>query len=634
MKKAVNISIGQTLFTIEEDAYLKLDDYLKSIRKHFTHSEDKEEIIIDIESRITEQFLEAKKKIITFKEVEKVIESMGTVEDFEEEEGGPTVAIEAVEVKEKKKLYRDSENKIIAGVCSGFGVYFNIKPIWIRILFIIFIIVTYGFGIILYILFAILIPEAKTNSQKLEMEGTPVTLGTMSENFKEKAEKFQKKNEPKIRAILAWPFEILAKFIQGIVLVLLPAIQILVAIFLVLGSLAAMVALSFFASITFTNGETYFDFPLTEILSTPLLFTTVISGYLTLLLPLIVIFILAISLIKRKNLLRIELGLSMLFIWIIASITASVSGFNSVQKLAYYVQTNPNYQETTREIPLDFEADALKGLQVMDGIYLDLIQGPELKLTVNGRPKDFDTFKFDQTDGILTLQKKHLTDFCFFCEDLGMNATLTVPSLDSLETLYGSNIASEEHWKSDQPIHLNLANGYSIDLNLEAPEIHVETQYGSHLNLEVKTPLVELITSNGSSTYLRGTAEKAILSAEYASSIITEEAVLRTVEAHAHEGGTITLGQTKLIDAFADYGGTIEYRGTPVINEKENNGGRIENVDYIEPNYEDPYQPYEPAYEDLYQNSEPIVIDSIDDVSIDVVDEITPADGEEILPTQ
>ena len=110
MKKAVNISIGQMLFTIEEDAYQKLDQYLNSIRAHFSHTKDHVEIVEDIEARISEKFLETKKKIITTKEVESVMESMGKVADFGNDDMEEDEQME-ISIPARKKLYRNSKDK-------------------------------------------------------------------------------------------------------------------------------------------------------------------------------------------------------------------------------------------------------------------------------------------------------------------------------------------------------------------------------------------------------------------------------------------------------------------------------------------------------------------------------------------
>jgi phage shock protein PspC (stress-responsive transcriptional regulator) len=189
MKKALQISLARTLFTIEDDAYAKLDNYLSSLRIRFDTTDGKDEIMNDIESRIAEQFLESKKNIITLGEVGMVIASMGSDEEFDEAEK----ASPAPKKSSTRKLYRDTENSVIAGVCSGLGKYFSIDPLLVRIIFVIFIFAT-GFGALIYIFMWIFVPEAKTAGQKLEMGGNPVTIDTLSKSIREKIEEVKKRH--------------------------------------------------------------------------------------------------------------------------------------------------------------------------------------------------------------------------------------------------------------------------------------------------------------------------------------------------------------------------------------------------------------------------------------------------------
>lgn len=87
MHKTVSITIGGALFHVEETAYRKLDSYLDAVRSHFASYPDAEEIVSDIEDRIAEELsetLSTKKKVILQKDVDEVIASMGTVEDFKQ----------------------------------------------------------------------------------------------------------------------------------------------------------------------------------------------------------------------------------------------------------------------------------------------------------------------------------------------------------------------------------------------------------------------------------------------------------------------------------------------------------------------------------------------------------------------
>ncbi len=158
MKKTISINISGILFHIEEDGYATLKKYLEAINKHFSHYEDNQEIISDIENRIAEIFLSKlknNKQVITAEDVAHLIEKMGTIADFkaieEEETHAESTENQEDEKQENdfykyitppqntssggyKKLMRLEKGKILGGVCAGFAHYFSIDPLWTRLI--------------------------------------------------------------------------------------------------------------------------------------------------------------------------------------------------------------------------------------------------------------------------------------------------------------------------------------------------------------------------------------------------------------------------------------------------------------------------------------------------------------------
>ena len=156
MKKTFTISLGHSVFNVEEDAYDILKMYLDSIKNYFQKMENDSEIISDFELRIAENFsskLSSGKQYINLTDVKEVIQIMGSLDDFQEIYDDQTEDVKE-EKKENNKLYRDSSNRIIAGVCSGIAEYFKIDPIIVRILFFIAV----PLNLIVYIIFWIGIP--------------------------------------------------------------------------------------------------------------------------------------------------------------------------------------------------------------------------------------------------------------------------------------------------------------------------------------------------------------------------------------------------------------------------------------------------------------------------------------------
>ena len=189
MNKTVNINLANTLFHIDDDAYNKLRRYLESIKRSFSGTAGSDEIIADIEARVAELFLEKmenERQVITHKEVDAVIAVMGQPEDYmvDEDIFEDQPKRKETSTRKTKKLYRDIDQKYIGGVSAGLEHYLGIDALWIRLIFILLAVFT-GFGLIAYILLWILVPEAGTTSQKLDMTGEPINISNIERKVKE-----------------------------------------------------------------------------------------------------------------------------------------------------------------------------------------------------------------------------------------------------------------------------------------------------------------------------------------------------------------------------------------------------------------------------------------------------------------
>lgn len=197
MNKTTSINLGGFFFHIDEDAYQRLSTYLTAVKKSLT-PEGRDEIIKDIEGRIAELFQEklgTTKQVITINEVEEVIVIMGQPEDYKIEDDAPKSSSKNYEsvYYPTKKLYRDKEEALLGGVLSGMSHYFSIEAIWLRIIFILGLLLSFGTLVLAYIIFWILLPEAISTSQKLEMKGQPITISNIEKKVKEGYSEFTEK---------------------------------------------------------------------------------------------------------------------------------------------------------------------------------------------------------------------------------------------------------------------------------------------------------------------------------------------------------------------------------------------------------------------------------------------------------
>ena len=184
MNTTVTIHLAHTLFHIDSDAFALLKNYLNKLEKSFAQTEGKQEILEDIEVRIAELFSQYTIRegyVISEKNVNAVIEILGSPEDISEDE----TQEESTKSYAQKKLYRDTDERIIGGVASGLGHYFGIDRVWIRLILIILVLSSIGGVVFVYILLWALIPEAKTTSEKLRMRGEPVNISNIEKKIKE-----------------------------------------------------------------------------------------------------------------------------------------------------------------------------------------------------------------------------------------------------------------------------------------------------------------------------------------------------------------------------------------------------------------------------------------------------------------
>ena len=259
MKKTLTVNLGGTVFHIDEDAYRLLDNYLNNLKSYFQRQEGAEEIVNDIEIRICELFLEKIRngqQVITIGDVEEVIARVGKPEDFadaadeaseEKSESKSNKAYEsasggATYMKVKRRLFRNIDNKLIGGVCSGIAAYFDFSVAAVRIVALIlllfgpvtFILSSVGCSVFfIYIVCWIVIPPARTAADKLAMHGEEINIENIGKTVTDGFEKASKKVNDYVKSDKPRSFfERLGEVLGTIIKVLAKAILILIAIVL------------------------------------------------------------------------------------------------------------------------------------------------------------------------------------------------------------------------------------------------------------------------------------------------------------------------------------------------------------------------------------------------------------------
>lgn len=175
MKRTVSGTIGHRGFQVEEDAWQEITSYLDSLRGIYAQEKDCEEIIRDIEDRIGEHLWEwrgAQGQVIGIADVQRVIGLVGAPQDLSGDSKRTNSS--RVNPTPRKKLYRDPDNRVLGGICSGLSYYFNTDVVVIRILAAATLFLGLA-GFWIYIIMWLITPKANTRTQKLEMRGVPVT---------------------------------------------------------------------------------------------------------------------------------------------------------------------------------------------------------------------------------------------------------------------------------------------------------------------------------------------------------------------------------------------------------------------------------------------------------------------------
>jgi phage shock protein PspC (stress-responsive transcriptional regulator) len=192
MKKTFSVNLGNRVYNIDDDAYMRLKEYIDRIESYFSDDKEREEIINDIELRISELFSErlgSIKQVITLRDVDEIIVIMGDPQEISGSKDQSRAHHESKSVHQR--IYRDPDNRIIGGVCGGLGAYLNIDPVIIRVILCILFFM-FGVGLLVYIILWIVVPEAHTTAQKLEMRGDSVNTSNIGNFFKEEFDSVKK----------------------------------------------------------------------------------------------------------------------------------------------------------------------------------------------------------------------------------------------------------------------------------------------------------------------------------------------------------------------------------------------------------------------------------------------------------
>jgi phage shock protein PspC (stress-responsive transcriptional regulator) len=200
MQKTLTVNISGASFFIDEDAHAKLNAYIQRLENWFKPKDGGDEIIADIESRLAEIFAQKIKPetgVITLTMVDEAIAVMGQPEEFEQTTTSKTSSNTSNTTdysipRASRKLYRDVDNRVLGGVCSGLASYLNLDPVLVRVVVALIAMGSAGSGLVIYVILWAVLPPALTTSQKLEMRGENVTIQNIEKTIRDEFDEVKK----------------------------------------------------------------------------------------------------------------------------------------------------------------------------------------------------------------------------------------------------------------------------------------------------------------------------------------------------------------------------------------------------------------------------------------------------------
>lgn len=354
------------------------------------------------------------------------------------------------EDKSMKKLYRNPDEKVIGGVANGIATYLDIDVTVIRVLFVLSVFLG-GSGLLIYIVLWIILPEAKSITDKVQMEGEKVTLENIDSSIKKaKAKDENPEEESTLERVLLFPFRLIADIFRGLAHAITPILKFFVELVRILaGVILVIIGLSLFFSITVVaiallgliTGSTliHMDFLPVQLLSETMPWVGTVGVYLVTAIPALLLLMVGVSFLSKRSVMAPTFGWALFGMWLIGiAMTAA-----SLPKVIFQYKESASITET-KQLPSNYKAMYFDvnfvGMDEYDGLRLRIkgYDGDEIKLveefSAQGPTKreaaenaKMITYGVAQKDSVITFDSNvEFTDDAVF-RDQELNLTIYVP---------------------------------------------------------------------------------------------------------------------------------------------------------------------------------------------------------------
>ncbi|MCF6297308.1 MAG: PspC domain-containing protein [Flavobacteriaceae bacterium] len=483
MNKTININLGGIFFHIDELAYQKLKNYLDAIRRSLSDDpKGKDEIITDIESRIGELLSEKVKdvrQVVNEGDIDNIIDVMGKPEDYIDE-GTFSDDTYSSQNTRSKKLYRDGDDKFLGGVSSGMAHYFGIDIIWVRLAWLV---AAFGggFGFIVYPILWILLPQANSTAEKLEMEGEHVNISSIEkkirDEFSDVSEKIRhgiddvsekvknadyNKYRDKAKSGSQDMVDTLGKLFTVLFMVLAKLIGVILLIISVSTILGLFISLVTAGSIGFFYEDWFYNnFDAINNSSLPIWGVSVLI-FLLVGIPFIFLFFLGIKILSdNKTFFGRVAKMTLLGIWLVALLSAIFFGTQQLVKSAYKGSVIEK-QEIGYILSDTLQIKILDNETISGKNYLKHRRGYQLVLDENDVKKiysndiKFNIHQADKNEIYLKLHKRSKGESEISARENARSIAYNFKKLDNRLLLNGYFLTETENKFRDQDIRIDL----------------------------------------------------------------------------------------------------------------------------------------------------------------------------------
>ena len=491
MKKTITVNLNGRVFTIDEDAYRLLDNYLNNLRIYFRKEEGSSEIIADFEARIEELFSEKISlgfQVITIEQVEEVIARVGKPDDFADREDSEEKGKEEKQTyftgssESKKKFYRNVDDKMFGGVCSGVAAYFGWDVLAVRIISIVLLFATSGWVVPFYIVAWIVFPGAFTAEQKLQMRGKPITVENIGKTVAAEIDPLiYSQNKGCLSGFIDLFVGLIKVFLIGLgCLIALPLLIVLIAVVI------ALIAALFGVSIG-VGGGMLGILPAFIIADHPILATTAFLFVLGI--PVVALIYAIISYFAKLNPVSHSVKWTFLIVWIAALIVMLFSGLrvdskniNWNWKIYESDAIRGNGVSSEKSYTLDSPVSSVEmGKNLFANLQIEQTQSGATSVLISGDENLINQVKYDLQDGRLLLSSDNPLR-----SENNLIIRLQTPNLKGIQSNILGNIQMNSAFTGDElEIKMSGAGNFNAD-NLLVHSLTVHSEGIGSVNLSGK----------------------------------------------------------------------------------------------------------------------------------------------------